>query len=163
MTDLDVEIATNMLLKGYQRDEVQEIVQTYSPVAVEPGRYSDYSSYITEQAELAIEKEKERIKVYQPMPRNEREADAEKEYAYHLGNMRSSFFLPHESFMDRLIAEALLVQGFQEVEIGAAIEKLSPVANGDEGYGMGILRSLAANTAEFVKEDPVRVRSMKGH
>lgn len=163
MTDLDVEIATNMLLKGYTRDEVQETVQTHSPVAAEPGRNSDYSFYITEQAELAIEKEKERLKVYRPMPRNEREYDAEKEYAYHVGNMRTSFFLPHESFMDRLIAEAMLVQGFQEAEIGAAIEKLSPVANGGEGYGMGILHSLAANTAELVTEEPVRVRSMKGH
>ncbi len=161
MSDLDVEIAKNMLLKGYKRDEIQEIIQSNSPVSVEPGRNADYSSYITEQAALEIEKEKERMKLYKPMPRNEHEEDAEKEYEYHLKNMRAFSYLPHESYMDSLIAEAMLVQGFQVEAISAAIEKLSPVA-GDEGYGMGIMRSLEANSAVIAAESPVLVRAIEG-
>lgn len=161
MSDLDVEIAKNMLLKGYKRDEIQEIIQSNSPVSVEPGRNADYSSYITEQAALEIEKEKERMKLYKPMPRNEHEEDAEKEYEYHLRNMRAFSYLPHESYMDSLIAEAMLVQGFQVEAIGAAIEKLSPVA-GDEGYGMGIVRSLEVNSAVIAAESPVLVRAIEG-
>ena len=128
---------------------------------MEPGRDAGYSAYIVEQAALEIEKEKERMKIYRPMPRNEHEEDAEKEYEYHLRNMRAFSYLPHESYMDSLIAEAMLVQGFQVEAIGAAIEKLSPVA-GDEGYGMGIMRSLEANSAVIAAEAPVLVRAIEG-
>ncbi len=160
MSDLDVEIAKNMLLKGYKRDEVQESVQNNSPVSAEPGRSQDYSAYVTEQADLAIEKEKERVKLYRPMPRNEREDDADKEYEYHLRNMRSSFFLPHDPFMDGLIAECMLIQGFEAAAIGAALQKLSPCVNGNEGYGLGIMNSLKSNTVEMAQAGPVLVRSI---
>ena len=95
-------------------------------------------------------------------PRNEHEDGADKEYEYHLWNMRSSFFLPYESFMDRLIAEAMLVQGFEPAAIGEAIQKHSPCANGKEGYGLGIVCSLEANKEEMSKAGPVRVRTIEG-
>lgn len=162
MSDLDVEIAKNMMLKGYSRDDIKEAVEGNSPVSAEPGRNPDYSAYVAEQAELLIEKEKERIKLYKPMPRNEHEQDADKEYEYHMRQMRSSFFLPYEPFMDTLIAEAMLVQGFKAAAIGAAIQKLSPAVHTGENYGMDIMKNLEANAKGFVNEGPVRVRAIEG-
>ncbi|MBQ8699876.1 MAG: hypothetical protein IJ521_12930, partial [Schwartzia sp.] len=57
MSDLDVEISKNMIMKGFSREDVLETIREHSPVAAEPGRNPDYSSYVVEQAELAIEKE----------------------------------------------------------------------------------------------------------
>ena len=162
MSDLDAEISKNLILKGYNREDVLETIKEQSPVAAEPGRNPDYSSYVVEQAELAIEKEKERIRLYRPMPRNEHEDDVEKEYEYHLRNTRSAFFLPHEPFMDTLIAEAMRMQGFEALAIGAAIQKLSPCAAGKEGYGFGIVHDLSAPSLEKEQSGPVRVRAIEG-
>lgn len=163
MSDIDVEIAKNMMLNGYSLEDVQEAVRSNSPVSAEPGRTADYSSYVTEQAELAIEKEKERLKLYRPMPRNDHENDAEKEYEYHLNNIRSSFFLPYETSMDRLVAETMLVQGFQAAAIGAAIQHFSPCAESNERYGMEIMQSLeSAKSSGLAQEGPVRVRAIEG-
>ncbi|MBR5163357.1 MAG: hypothetical protein IKW79_04990 [Schwartzia sp.] len=149
MSKLDVEIARNMILAQYPKNDVIEAVRQSSPVAAEPGRDKDYAEYVEKQAEIAIEKERERLRYYRPMPRNEYEKDAEKEYEYHMNNMRSAFFLPYVPAMDVLIAETMIAQGFQAAVIGAAMQKLSPCAIDNEHYGRGIVRSLEARSVGF--------------
>ncbi|MBQ8699952.1 MAG: hypothetical protein IJ521_13310, partial [Schwartzia sp.] len=125
-------------------------------------RGKDYAEYVAKQAEIAIEKEQERLKYYRPMPRNEHEEDAEKEYEYHLKNMRSAYFLPHTPIMDTSIAEAMLAQGFQAAAISAAMQKLSPCVKNDEQYGNSIMQSLGPKTKGFARtmEPPTRGRSL---
>ncbi|MBO6210105.1 MAG: hypothetical protein J6N99_05390 [Schwartzia sp.] len=163
ISELDVEIVRNMILSGqHEKSNVIEVVRQTSPVAAEPGRGADYAEYVVKQAEIAIEKEQERLKYYRPMPRNEHEEDAEKEYEYHLRNMRSAFFLPHVPIMDTRIAEAMLAQGFQAAAISAAMQRLSPCANNDEQYGNSIMRSFGAKAKGFSRstELPARVRTL---
>ena len=162
MSDLDVEIARNMILSEHEKSDVIEAIREASPVAAEPGRGKDYAEYVAKQAEIAIEKEQERLKYYRPMPRNEHEEDAEKEYEYHLKNMRSAFFLPHTPIMDTSIAEAMLAQGFQAAAISAAMQKLSPCVKNDEQYGNSIMQSLGPKTKGFARtmEPPTRGRSL---
>lgn len=164
MSDIDIEIAKKMLLNGYEQRIICDIVRQFSPTASEPGRNPDYSNYIEEQAELAIEKERERLKYYRPMPRNKHEDDAEKEYEYHLHNMQTTFFLPHEPLMDMLIAEAMIIQGFSAVQIGAAMQKLSPCSGKEADYGFTIVRSSSERSLDTEKgliTAPVRIR-MRG-
>ena len=161
MSKLDVEIARNMILSQYNKNDVIEAVRQSSPVAAEPGRGKDYAEYVEKQAEITIEKERERLKVYRPMPRLKHEEDAGKEYEYHMNNMRSAFFLPYVPAMDVLIAETMIAQGFQAAVIGAAMQKLSPCAIDKEQYGRGIVCSLEARSVGIGRatDTPVRVRT----
>ena len=93
--------------------------------------------------------EKEKLNHYHPIPRQQHSDSIAEEYLYHQKRIKQAIDLPYNSQMDELIAETMLIQGFNPVELGECFQENSPVAGEQKSYGLNLV-----NHARF-KKSPI--------
>ena len=140
-SSMDVAIVKDMLAKGtWKGKDIHEAVGLFSPVAAEPGRDEGYfSNYVLPNAKNRLMDEKEKLNHYHPIPRQQHSDSITEEYLYHQKRIKQAIDLPYNSQMDELIAETMLIQGFNPVELGECFQENSPVAGEQKSYGLNLV------------------------
>lgn len=142
-SSLDVKAASNLLARGFSANDVAATIKRYSPVAVEPGRASDYvESFVIPRAEQTIKIEREKLDAYMPTARLNHATTAAAEYDYLKDEISAAISLPWCVDMDQLIAITLFDEGFSEEEVADAIDGKSSLAKNDERYSKTLIGKL---------------------
>jgi len=159
-SSMDAMVMKDMLLENrFKSSEIRKAIQENSPIAIEPGRDDKYEAFIEAQAKERIAQEEMKLQNYRPIPRLEREKDAEKEYLYHRQQMQKIIDLPYSPLMDALIAETMLLQGFGKEMITSALED-SPCADKQANYGLSVVRNAEKNLSNSKTKEQSMVRSL---
>lgn len=138
---MDIQIARDMLAHGrHSTAKICAAILAFSPLAVEMGNAEAYArDYVLPNAKKDLLSQKEKLKSYHPVPRQNHEADAGAEYRFHQAQMKEAIHLPYSNQMDAKIAETMLAQGFPPVEIASAMQEESPCRGERKDYGLSVV------------------------
>lgn len=140
-SSMDVDIVKDMLAYGkWTGRQMREAIMEFSPIAIEPGRDAGYfADYVLPNAKNRLMDEKDKLNNYHPVPRQQHSDSAAEEYDYHRDRILQAIDLPFNSQMDELIAETMLIQGFDVMELADVIQQNSPCQDGQESYGLNLV------------------------
>lgn len=112
-----------MLMKSrYSNEQIQSVIQEYSPVAAELGRDENYSKYVLSKTEQRMEQERIKLDNYICIPRYQKEQTVEQEYDYQKRQIMSEIYLPYDQRMEVLVTGVLLAEGFSHEDIFSCLE-----------------------------------------
>lgn len=122
----DIAITADLLAAGHDKENLQAAIQTYSPIAVEPGRGDGYTKYVVARANEILERRQKLLERYQPIPRLNKIDLATDEYQHHIDIFQGKGLGDLTPEIDRRIAKTMLLQSYTAKEIEAAISQYSP-------------------------------------
>lgn len=132
-TSMDIETVRQLILEEtFSKKEIKETVLNHSPNAVEPGRDDSYADYVENMAQAEIDREKEKLQRYIPMPRLNHDKDIKKEYDYQARKLMQMIKLPFCMAMDTIIGQTLLSEGFTALEIAKTMNENSRLLNPEQ-------------------------------
>lgn len=159
-SSMDAVIFKDMLLENkYKTSEIKQAIQDNSPIAIEPGRDNKYESFVEAQAKARISQEKLKLQHYRPVPRIEHNEKAIDEYEQHRLEMEKAIDLPFAPQMDVLIAETMIIQGFEKLEIIEALDG-SSCSSVQSNYGVSVFKKAERSLEQQQNRDQSLVRSL---
>lgn len=138
-SSMDADVMKQMILENkYPVNDIENAIRNNSPIAIEPGRDDKYEDYVEAKAKENIEREKQKLNYYKPVPRLEHSDSAIDEYKIQQKQLMNHIDLPYTDCMDILIVETLLAQEFAAKDIISALDD-SPLNKSDK-YAENILK-----------------------